>query len=170
MSRISDIVFGKAVEQPAAEIVVEALWPGAKIAPTNDFADVDFAVLAPEGGAEVNGKKYKSNEFIALVEVKRRAKVSSNWTSTIVSLRKHHTARYAKEFFRIPTICVIVFPDKTGYFDLCKDPDRERELQRWDRQGPLVPHAEYDYEKMTWRDDLHKKIIEVVEKAQKSGE
>ena len=109
----------------------------------------------PEGVS--NGKgglKHLPGEFIAFLEIKKRRKVAASWPSTIVHINKHHAARWGKKYFKVPTVCLVLFTDTAGYFNLHELPDSEEDIERWDRPGQSVPHACYLYSRMTWDTEL----------------
>lgn len=160
----AEVAYGKLYEEPAAREYAQMKWPGAEVKPAGRFADIDFLVFAgPEGiPNERGGLKHQPGEFIAFLEVKKRRKVSTSWTSTIVHVNKHHAARWGKKFFKVPTVCLVMFPDTVGVFDLHEEPDGEENIERWDRAGVSVPHAVYNYTRMTWHPELLATILATV--------
>ncbi len=152
----TDLAYGKVYEEPAARVFAQKQWPGSEIRPAGRFADIDFLVFAgPEGVS--NGKgglKHLPGEFIAFLEIKKRRKVAASWPSTIVHINKHHAARWGKKYFKVPTVCLVLFTDTAGYFNLHELPDSEEDIERWDRPGQSVPHACYLYSRMTWDTEL----------------
>lgn len=157
----ADVAYGKLYEEPIAREFAEMRWPGSEVRPAGRFADIDFLVFAgPEGVPNGRGGfKHQPGEFIAFLEIKKRRKVAGSWNSTIVHENKHHAARWGKKFFKVPSVCVVMFPDTLGYFDLHEEPDGLENIERWDRQGVSVPHAVYNYTRMTWHPDLLETIL-----------
>src|SRR5262245_37379349 len=121
MSIQEELLFGKRYEEVAARLYAAQTWPNCDIGPCPAFADVDFVVTCPKKG------------LVALLEIKSRRVSSTAFTSTIVSLRKHHTGRYAWEFLKVPTIAIVVFTDTTATFSLRETPDKVAPIYRQGR-------------------------------------
>lgn len=154
MSFMAELAFGKAFERVAAEKYAAQTWPGSVIAPCPTYADVDFVAISPLTG------------LLGFIEVKTRRIPSTKYDSTIVSLRKHHTGRYAKEFLKVPTPCVVIFTDTLGVFDLRLVPDTIAPIGRWDRPGKEVDHAHYLHSRLVWMPELHAEILKKVAEEQ----
>jgi Holliday junction resolvase-like predicted endonuclease len=154
MSITAELRFGKRYEEVAARLYAEKEWPGCTIAPCATYADVDYAVMTPEKG------------LVALIEIKTRRCTSEKYDSTIVSLRKHHTGRYAKEFLKVKTPCVVIFTDTAAVFSLHEVPDSVEPITRYDRPGQTVDHAHYKHSRLEFRPELHAAIMSEVAEEQ----
>jgi hypothetical protein len=148
-----ELAFGKVYEEVAARKYAATVWPGALVAPCNTFADIDFVVVDPAKG------------LVGFIEVKTRKIPSTKYDSTIVSLRKHHAGRWGREFFKVPTMCVVLFTDTCGVFDLKETPDLIAPITRWDRGKP-IDHAHYNHSRLTWLPELHTEVLLTVAKEQ----
>jgi hypothetical protein len=144
-----ELAFGKVYERVAAEQYAALTWPGAIVAPCNTFADIDFIVVDPAKG------------LVGFVEIKTRKIASTKYDSTIVSMRKHEAGRYGQHYFKVPTMCVVVFTDNAGVFDLKLTPDLVAPITRWDRDKP-VPHAHYNHDKLVWMPNLFAAVMQAV--------
>lgn len=163
-----EIAFGKVSEEPAARAYVEKRWPGALVAATNQFADLDWQVLAPaEGLFDAAGKQTaRPYEIIAWLEVKSRRCGVNQYPSTIVAHRKHHAARYGKEFFKVSSVAIVLFTDAYTTFNLAEKPDSVENVTRRDRPGVTVEHAFYLHSRLEKHDDLFQRTLELVAEAQ----
>lgn len=133
---------GKKWERPAAEALAQKLWPGSKVVEHQPHSHIDLAVVSPEG------------RFICQLEVKRRFVNHDTYPTTMVLWEKHDAARFTKRFFNAPTLCLIVFDDRVGFFHLENAPTGKEIKSRRDRPGSEKLYALYDVNIMVWQDDL----------------
>src|SRR5687767_1527186 len=98
----TDLRFGKLYELAAAQLCAEQLWPGSTVAACPTYADIDFVVTVAEKG------------LVAFLEIKTRRVDSAKYDSTIVHVNKHHAGRWGKTFFKVPTVCLVVFTDNAA--------------------------------------------------------
>jgi hypothetical protein len=164
----AEIAFGKVSEEPAARAYVEKRWPGAIVAATNQFADLDWQVLAPaEGLFDADGKQIaRPFEIIAWLEVKSRRCGVDQYPSTIVAVRKHHAARYGREFFKVQSVAIVLFTDAYTTFNLGEEPDSIEDVSRRDRPGVSVKHAFFLHTRLERHPDLYQRTLELIAEAQ----
>lgn len=141
---------GRKWERPAAEALVQKLWPGSKVVEHQPYSHIDLAVISPEG------------RFICQLEVKRRFVNHDAYSTTMVPWEKHDAGRFAKRYFNVPTLCLIVFDDRVGFFHLEKAPTGKEIKGRRDRPGSEKLYALYDINRMVWQDDLLEPIKQAV--------
>lgn len=152
MSLKEELLFGKRFEYVAAEAYVAKRWPGAQLVEAPAYSDLDFAVIKPqESGPPV---------LAAFLEVKTRRIDSAKYDSTIVAWRKYDAARFGRAFFKVPTVCLVVFTDAVATFDLHDLPDGKQKIGRFDRPGTEVDHALYLHSRFEWHPELLEPILE----------
>lgn len=148
----SELAFGKTYERVAAEAYVEKRWPGAQLIESPAYADLDWQVVRP--------RESQPPLLLAWLEVKTRRIDSKKYEDTIVAYRKHDAARFGRAFFKVPTVCLVLFTDTVATFDLHDAPDGKREIGRYDRPGGAIPHALYLHSRFEWHPELLEPILE----------
>lgn len=148
----TELAWGKKFEYVAAEAYAAKRWPVAQLVEAPAYSDLDFAVIKPqESGPPV---------LAAFLEVKTRRIDSAKYDSTIVAWRKHDAARFGRTFFKVPTVCLVVFTDAVATFDLHDLPDGKQKIGRYDRPGPEVEHALYLHTRFEYHNELLEGIFE----------
>lgn len=147
----AELQFGKQYERIAAEVFIAKRWPSAKLVEAPAYSDVDWFVVEPQAGGP--------DKLIALLEVKTRRIDSKKYDSTIVAARKHDAARYAKAFFKVPTVCLVLFTDAVATFDLHEAPDGRQIIGRGDRPGSQMLHALYLHSRFEYHNELLEPIL-----------
>lgn len=148
---MSDLAFGKTYELAAAAIYVAKRWPGAQLVEAPTYADLDWLVVKPQ--------EKGPNKLISFLEVKTRRIHSKKYNSTIVAYRKHDAARLAKAFFKVGSVCLILFTNDVATFDLHDIPDGKQIIGRYDRPGKGVVHALYHHHRFDWHPELLDPIL-----------
>jgi hypothetical protein len=151
-----EVAFGKIFEKRTAEAVAAKLWPGCRLVAAHGWADIDFLVVGED--ADSGDLKH-----IAFLEVKARRIPITRYESTIVSMRKHHAGRWGKEFYKVPTICIVLFTDALATFDLHATPDGKENITRHDNPGVTVEHALYLHKRFERHDELLEGIHAAIE-------
>lgn len=146
---LAELAFGKVYERVAAEHYAAKRWPGAQLAECAAYADIDFVVTSSTG------------KFLGFIETKARRISSTRYESTIVAYRKHDAARYGKYYFKVPTVCLVLFTDAVATFNLHEDPDGAETITRHDR-GTSAPHALYAHSRFEWHNELLEPIAVAV--------
>jgi hypothetical protein len=142
-----DYQFGAIYEQVVAEVVCEALWPGATLAQAPTYGDLDWVAIQPSPLGEGVAK------LLGALEVKARRISGSRFPSTIVASRKSDAAKAFRAFFKCPSWAAIQFTDNLALLNLLLPPDSEELISRNDRDK-AVPHSIYSHERLDWRPDL----------------
>ncbi len=158
MRLIEELAFGKTYERAAAEVYVEKRWPGAQIIESPTYADLDWQVVQP--------RKEAPPLLLAWLEVKTRRIGSKQYEDTIVAYRKHDAARFGLVFFKVPTVCLVIFADTVATFDLHEAPDSKREIGRYDRPGVSILHALYLHSRFEWHPELLEPIMKRTNKVE----
>ncbi len=96
-----------------------------------------------------------NGKLAAFLEIKTRRIASDAYESTILATRKHHAARWGKEYWKVKTVALVLFSDRLATFGLQEKPDAEELIGRRDRpNAPAVPHVLYNHSRFEWHDDL----------------
>lgn len=152
----AELAFGKVYERIGAEVVAEKLWPGCTLVATQGFADIDFIVGMPQPDGSLR--------HIAFLETKARRCSITQYDSTIVAERKHTAARWGREFYKVETVCLVLFIDGVATFPLHTPPDKVDIVVRHDRPGRnKMQHAFYLHSRFSRHDELLPIIAERVE-------
>lgn len=152
----AELAFGKVYERIAAEVVAAKLWPGCTLIATQSFADIDFIVAMPQPDGTL--------KHIAFLETKARRCSITQYESTIVAERKHTAGRYGREFYKVPTVCLVLFTDGVATFNLHLAPDKVENVTRHDRPGQRgMQHAFYMHDKFERHDELLEEIARRVD-------
>ena len=152
----AELAFGKVYERIGAEVVAEKLWPGCRLIATQGFADIDFIVAMPQDDGSL--------KHIAFLETKARRISIDAYDSTIVAERKYTAGRWGREFYKVETVCLVLFTDGVATFPLHTPPDKVDTVVRRDRPGQnKMQHAFYLHTRFTRHDELLPIIAERIE-------
>lgn len=144
----SELAFGKVWERIAAEEYARKRWPTAQIIQNPAYADIDWLVVAPKGDEPA---------LVAALEIKARRIDSKRYESAIVAFRKHDAARFMRTFFKVPTVCLVLYTDTVATFSLAETPAGKELVTRFDREKG-VEHALYLHSAFEWHPDVYEAI------------